>query len=216
MVIGVARLESRETISNRLRTRLSRLPSSSFVSARLPLLAALLALFVGGGSALAQSTAAPRAAPPAPSEAEQVTQLMRDKQPQAALDRVDGFLEKRPRDAQLRFLRGVILSDLGRGTDAVGVFEQLIRDFPELPEPYNNLAVLVASQGRYEHARGLLHQAITAQPNYVTAYENLGDLHVAMAIDAYQQASKLLPNDAGLQGKLKLARDFGSQVRAPR
>lgn len=162
------------------------------------------------------STLAPLIPPPPPSEAEQVTRLMRERRLDDALARVDEFLAARPRDAQLRFLRGVILSDLGRAGDAVPVFEQLIADYPELPEPYNNLAVLIAAQGRYEQARNLLHQAITAQPNYVTAYENLGDLHVAMAIDAYQRASKLQPADAHLQGKLKLAREFGTQLRGAR
>jgi Flp pilus assembly protein TadD len=177
--------------------------------------AATLAL-AGPIAAQTTITAPPKTTPLPPTDVETVTTLMRSKHLDAALARVDSLLEKKPRDAQLRFLRGVVLSDLGRATDAVGVFELLIQDFPELPEPYNNLAVLVAAQGRYEQARNLLHQAISAQPNYVTAYENLGDLHVALAIDSYQRAAKLMPNDAALQGKLKLARDFGTQVRTPR
>lgn len=191
------------------------------VAFHFPLRSAVLApamALVLAGPAIAQTTitAPPKSTPLPPTDVEQITRLMRDKQLDAALARVESLLEKKPRDAQLRFLRGVILSDLARKPDAIAMFEQLIQDFPELPEPYNNLAVLVASQGRYEQARNLLHQAISAQPNYVTAHENLGDLYVAMAIDTYQRAAKLTPNDAALQGKLKLARDLGTQVRPPR
>jgi Flp pilus assembly protein TadD len=165
-----------------------------------------------GGTAAAQ---APTVAAP-PSEREEIARLVREKQLEAALARADAFLAKSPRDAQVRFVRGVILADQGKSADAIAAFESLIQDFPELPEPYNNLAVLLAAQGRYEQARALLQRAIDAQPNYVTAYENLGDLHIAMAVDAYQRGAKLAPNDASLARKLALAREIGARLRAAR
>lgn len=175
----------------------------------LPIAAGLLAL---GLAAAAQVPVAP--APPA--EREEIARLAREKQFEAALARADAFLAKSPRDAQVRFLRGVILADQGKTADAIAVFESLMQDFPELPEPYNNLAVLAAAQGHYEQARRLLQQAIDAQPNYVTAYENLGDLHIALAIEAYERGVRLAPNDASLARKLALARDIGDKLRAPR
>lgn len=186
------------------------------------LLRGVLGVLVAAPLALAGTVAAqtinspPKTVPLPPTDVEQVTALLKDKRLDEALGRLDSLLEKKPRDAQLRFLRGVVLSDLGRVAEAVPVFESLIQDFPELPEPYNNLAVLIAAQGRYEQARNLLHQSISAQPNYVTAYENLGDLYVAMAIDSYQRGARLMPGNAALQGKLKLARDFGTQMQTPR
>jgi Flp pilus assembly protein TadD len=173
------------------------------------LIAASLIVF-GGAAAQAPTVAAP------PSEREEISRLLREKQLDAALARADAFLGKSPRDAQIRFVRGVILADQGKSADAITAFEALIQDFPELPEPYNNLAVLLAAQGRYEQARVMLQRAIDAQPNYVTAHENLGDLHVAMAADAYQRGAKLAPNDASLARKLGLARDIGSRLRATR
>lgn len=169
-------------------------------------------LLAYGGVAAAQ---APTASAP-PSEREEIARLVREKQLDAALARADTFLAKSPRDAQVRFLRGVILADQGKPAEAIEVFESLMRDFPELPEPYNNLAVLLAAQGRYEQARSLLQQAIDAQPNYLTAYENLGDLHIALAADAYQRGAKLAPNDASLARKLALAREIGTRLRAAR
>jgi Flp pilus assembly protein TadD len=163
-----------------------------------------------GSAAQAPAVSAP------PSEREEIARLVREKQLDAALARADAFLATSPRDAQIRFLRGVILADQSKAAEAIAVFESLVQDFPELPEPYNNVAVLLAAQGRYERARTLLQQAIDAQPNYVTAYENLGDLYVALATDAYQRGAKLAPNDASLARKLALAREIGGKLRAAR
>jgi Flp pilus assembly protein TadD len=151
-----------------------------------------------------------------PTEAEEITRLVREKDLPGALARADAFLVKNPRDLQVRFLRGVILSDQNKTADAVTAFETLTQDFPELPEPYNNLAVLRANQGELELARSLLQQALTAQPNYVTAYENLGDVYVSLAAEAYQRAIKLDPNNRAAQTKLTLAREISAKLRAVR
>jgi Flp pilus assembly protein TadD len=172
-----------------------------------PLLAAALAL-----DALAQTGVV--AVPPTP--AEEINRLMRAGDLAGALARAEALLQKEPRNLQVRFLRGVILSDQGRTEQAVAAFEALTQDFPELPEPYNNLAVLHAGQGRLEQARALLQRAIDAQPNYVTAHENLGDLYIALAAESYQRALKLDPNNRAVQSKLALARDIGAKLRATR
>jgi Flp pilus assembly protein TadD len=178
----------------------------------------LLAAFATGlaAPAAAQIAPSPTAVPQPPTPAEEITRLMRAGDLPAALARADAVLVKSPRDLQIRFLRAVILSDQGRTADAVTAFESLTQDFPELPEPYNNLAVLHAGQGQLERARALLQQAIAAQPNYVTAHENLGDLYVSLAADAYQRALKLDPNNRSAQAKLTLAREIGVKLRAVR
>ncbi len=164
--------------------------------------------------AAAQTQTRPLAPVAPPTEQSEIARLIQSKELIAALQRADAFLLKNPRDAQVRFLRGVILSEQGKAADAIGVFETLTQDFPELPEPYNNLAVLYASQGRYEPARVLLERAIEAQPGYITAHENLGDLHVALATQAYQKAGKLDPNNRTVQAKLTLAREIGTKLTA--
>jgi Flp pilus assembly protein TadD len=110
----------------------------------------------------------------------------------------------------------VILIDLGRRPEATDALVLLTQDFPELPEPYNNLAVLAAAQGGLARAEHLLQQALTAQPNFVTAQENLGDLYVAMAAEAFERASKLDPANSALKSKLALARDLTSKLKATR
>src|SRR5271165_2270104 len=140
---------------------------------------ALAALALGAvlsGAACAQGAPWTQLTPEPKTAAAEVATLVRQGKPLQALQRADTELEHKPRDAQLRFLRGVALSDLGRQAEASLAFESLSQDFPELPEPYNNLAVIEASKGRLEQAERLLLQSLAAQPQYVTAEENLGDL----------------------------------------
>src|SRR5262249_1558394 len=149
-------------------------------------------------------------------EPEEIKRLMKEKDLPGALTRAEAFLVKNPRDLQVRFLRAIIFTDQNRTDDAVAAFESLTQDFPELPEPYNNLAVLSANQGQLDLARTLLQQALIAQPNYVTAYENLGDVYVSLAAEAYQRALKLEPNNTAAQSKLTLAREISAKLRAVR
>lgn len=121
-----------------------------------------------------------------------------------ALERTDRYLEKNPQDAQARFIKGLILGDQGRTADAIGVFSALTEDYPELPEPYNNLAVLHASQNNYAAAQDALERAILAHPDYATAHENLGDIHAALAARAYGRALALDAKNASARNKQAL------------
>lgn len=126
----------------------------------------------------------------------------------AALDRTDRFLLQNPQDAQARFLKGLIIADQGKTNDAIAVFNGLTEDYPELPEPYNNLAVLYASQGQYEAAKNALEMAIRAHPGYATAHENLGDIHAKMAAIAYDKALALDSANTTAKAKLTLIRNM--------
>ena len=66
-----------------------------------------------------------------------------------AMAEVDRLLAESPGDAETRFLKGILYADMGRSQQAIEVFAGLTHDFPELPEPYNNLAVLFAEQGEF-------------------------------------------------------------------
>jgi len=97
-------------------------------------------------------------------------------------------LDKNPQDPQMRLLGSRILEAQGQGAQAMVTLESLTLDFPELPEPHNNLAVLYARQGRMQDALASLNRAVAARPDYTVALENLGDLYLSMALQAYQQA----------------------------
>jgi Flp pilus assembly protein TadD len=122
---------------------------------------------------------------------QEASQLYKQGQLERALERVNAYIAGRPRDARGRFLKGLILTDQNRRDEAIKVFTELTQDFPELPEPYNNLAVLYAAQGQYDRARSLLEAAINAHPGYATAHENLGDIYARMASQSYTKALQL-------------------------
>jgi Tfp pilus assembly protein PilF len=82
-----------------------------------------------------------------------------------------------------------------------------------LPEPYNNLAVIQASQGQLDRARTLLETALAIRPDYATAHENVGDIYLQMSLDAYQRAAKLQPSNRNLGNKLTLTRELLAKTR---
>lgn len=137
-----------------------------------------------------------------------VNRLVRAGQNSEALAKADQYLANKPRDPQMRFLKGVILAETGRSADAIATFVKLTEEFPELPEPYNNLAVLYAGQSQFDKARIALEMAIRTNPSYATAHENLGDVYAKLASQAYSKALQLDNNNAGVPPKLALIRNL--------
>ena len=137
-----------------------------------------------------------------------VNRLVRAGQVAEALNKADQFLAAKPRDPQMRFLKGVILTETGKANEAIATFVKLTEEFPELPEPYNNLAVLYASQNQFDKARSALEMAIRTNPSYATAHENLGDVYAKLASQAYSKALQLDGSNAGVPPKLALIRNL--------
>jgi len=141
-------------------------------------------------------------------ELQDIQNLLKQGNQGQALDRANAYLVTHPKDAQVRFLKGVALTEQNKTAEAIKVFTALTEDFPELPEPYNNLAVLYASQQQYDKARQALEMAIQTHPSYATAHENLGDIYAKMASVAYDRALKLDKSNAAAQTKLSLIKDI--------
>ena len=136
------------------------------------------------------------------------SQLYKDGNRTAALSRLNDHLADHPRDSRARFLKGVILTEENRAQEAIEVFAALAEDFPELPEPHNNLAVLYAARGEYERARQSLEMAIRTYPGYAIAHENLGDIYATLASQAYDKALQLDAGNASARRKLALVREL--------
>ena len=147
---------------------------------------------------------------------QEASRLFRSGQQAQALQRVDNFLRGNPKDARARFLKGLILTEQNKANDAIGIFTGLTEDYPELPEPFNNLAVLYASLGQYDKARTALEMAIRTHPSYTAAHENLGDIYAKMASQAYDKALQLDKNNTAAQTKLKLINELFSGSARPR
>jgi Flp pilus assembly protein TadD len=137
-----------------------------------------------------------------------VRQLMRSGRLPEALVKADRYIAARPRDPQMRFLKGVIQSESGRTAEAIETFTGLTQDYPELSEPYNNLAVLYAGQSEFAKARAALEAASRTNPGYAIAHENLGDIHAQLASQAYSRAQQLDPRNASVRPKLALIRQL--------
>jgi len=151
-------------------------------------------------------------------EIQEISQLFKQGQNEPAMSRVNEYLVTHPKDAQARFLKGLILTEQNKTMDAIRIFNDLTVDFPELPEPYNNLAVLYAQQGQYEKAKTALEMAIRTHPSYATAHENLGDIYAKMATIAYDKALQLDKSNSSAQTKLALVKELFSgnrSVKAP-
>jgi Flp pilus assembly protein TadD len=144
-----------------------------------------------------------------------VTKLVSAKQLKEALIDADRYLESKPKDPQMRFIKGVILTEMGQSADAISLFTTLTQDYPELPEPYNNLAVLYAADNQFVQARIALEMAIRTNPSYATAHENLGDVYVKLASQSYSQALQLEPNKTTVQPKLALIRTMFGPAAKP-
>ena len=171
----------------------------------LPRLLRLLALtaLVGAGQAYANDYA-------------EITQLLKTGKAAEALTKADQRLAESPRDPQLRFLRGVAQADSGKQNDAIATFTKLTEEYPELPEPYNNLAVLYANQNQLDKSRAALEMAIRTNPSYATAHENLGDIYAKLASQAYSKALQLDGSNASsVRPKLALIRNlFTAETRS--
>ena len=132
-----------------------------------------------------------------------------------ALEQVDKYLAGKPKDAQGRFLKGIVLTEMNRPTEAIAIFSKLTEDYPELPEPYNNLAVIYAQQKQYDKAKQALEMAIRTHPSYATAHENLGDIYARLASQAYDKALQIDSSNSSAQNKLALIRDLMSTASRP-
>ncbi|HSI59299.1 MAG TPA: tetratricopeptide repeat protein [Ideonella sp.] len=176
-----------------------------------------LACAIGLGASLVAPVAAQGSAPASTagavstaSEAAEIQRLIRDGQHAQALKLIDDALAKNPKDPQMRFRRGVALSMLDRKTEALAVFQKLVEDQPDMPAPYNNMAVIYGAQGEYEKARSALERAIRTNPAYATAYQNLGDVYAQLASQAYSKALQLDKSDPSVPPKLALLRELTS------
>jgi len=116
--------------------------------------------------------------------------LIRERLASEATRRAD----RRPgADVQLAFLHARALAAAGDIDAASRQYEAMTRQYPELPEPWNNLAALYVQLGQLERARQALQTALAIAPQYGIAHANLADVHLMMAAAAYTSAA-----DAGV------------------
>ena len=181
------------------------LPTSMNIFKKMAALLALCGVLVGTGWPLVAQA----------DEYADVNKLVSGRKLGEALIKANAYLADKPRDPQMRFIKGVIFTDMGQPAEAMAIFAQLNQDYPELPEPYNNLAVLYAGQGQFDKARTALEMAIRTNPSYATAHENLGDVYMQLAGQSYAKSLQFEPRNAGIPAKLALIRSMFSPPAKP-
>lgn len=140
----------------------------------------------------------------------ELDRLLKEGKTRQALEWVEQRLTANPDQPTLALVKGVLLAESQRNEDAKQVFQDLILKYPQLPEPYNNLAVLYAREGDLSKARATLELAIKSNPAYAIAYENLGDIYARLANESYARALNLQPGGNSVSPKLRLIRQVVS------
>lgn len=119
---------------------------------------------------------------------------------EAALE-ANRYISEHPGDTQARFVRGLALARSGRSDSAITLFRELSDEYPDLAEPLNNLGVLYAQKGDFLQASDALEKAAKINPEHGPAQENLGDVYVALARDAFEKAAALEQNNSAVRQK---------------
>jgi Flp pilus assembly protein TadD len=146
------------------------------------------------------------AAAAAASLADEVGRLLADGRTADALQRSQQALLVAPRDAQTRFVHGVVLMEVGRDAEALEQFTRIAQEYPELPEPLNNIALLHARGGRLDAARLALESALRNDPGHRAARANLAEVHLMLAVAAWEQLAQAGPLDARQARRLEAVR----------
>ena len=164
--------------------------------------AALLALALGSAQAATQMEQLAKQMHPSEFPA-QIEKLLNSGKAAQALELADLGIRKNERSPQLRFMRAVALENLTRSEEAVRELKQLIIDYPEIPEPYNNLAAILAAQGNLDRAQSLVERSLALRPSFALAYDNLGQIYLAKARNAFDSALANAPGNRTIEKKLR-------------
>jgi tetratricopeptide (TPR) repeat protein len=119
-----------------------------------------------------------------------VEKLVKARKFEDAIDLINTQLKKTPRNVQLRFVKARVQIEMRQFTQAKKTLIEITQQFPELPEPYNNLAAIAANQRNWIEARDYLELALKLRPSYAIASANLGELYIRLGAQAYEDASK--------------------------
>ena len=135
-----------------------------------------------------------------PSDVEKL--LKKHKYPEA-IDLINTHIQKTPRNVQLRFLKARLQIELNQLDLAKKTLIEITQQFPELPEPYNNLAALAANQDHWIEARDYLELALKLRPSYAVASANLGEVYIRLGAQAYENAAQAQPNQRQYSNRAK-------------
>lgn len=92
-------------------------------------------------------------------------------------------------DVQLLFLEARALAAMGNTSQSLEIYRNMTFNYPELPEPWNNMAVLQLQVGSLDEALNSLQSALAIRPNYAIANRNLGLIYTYLAKRSFEKAA---------------------------
>ena len=87
------------------------------------------------------------------SNLEEIKLLLKNGKYSRAEKLINKSIETTPNNPEFLFYKGIIETNIGKSNEAIDTFRNLTENFPELPEPFNNLAVLYAEKGEFKLAK---------------------------------------------------------------
>nr|WP_217451104.1 tetratricopeptide repeat protein [Comamonas jiangduensis] len=125
-----------------------------------------------------------------PSPTAEVAKLLEQGKLSEAAQRAQNHLKQNANDVPMRFLQGVIATEQRKYDQAIQIFTALTQDYPGLPEPYNNLAVVYAAKGEERKAAKCLSRPFAPTPA-TPPRMRIWATYARMASDAYAKALQL-------------------------
>ena len=136
---------------------------------------------------------------------EDLQTLVVEKKYSRAIEAGERMLGEHPQWPDVQFLTAYAYQLNKQSDKATAMYQQLISQRPELPEPRNNLAMIYLQKGDYDAASRLLVEAINTHNSYATAYQNLSRIYTGIASEAYRRALSESKEPAKYAHKIELA-----------
>ncbi len=136
--------------------------------------------------------------------------LVQARRPEEALAEYNAALQLNPNLTAARFNAAILLSDLGRVDEARDLLAALVAANPNDLEARMQLAEMLARRGMLTEALAQLDEVVARDPSRPEAYAKMGNVFRSgdrpdLAIDAYQKAVQLKPQDAVAAANMALA-----------
>ncbi|ETD69199.1 hypothetical protein V757_09360 [Pelistega indica] len=108
----------------------------------------------------------------------------------AKLKKPQGNITQPTVNVQLLFLEARAYAGKGDIQKAMSIYRDMTSKYPELAEPWNNMAAIQINIGSLEEALESLKMAIAIRPNYPIANQNIGLIYTALAKQSFETAAR--------------------------
>lgn len=136
------------------------------------------------------------------------------------LTEIDAEAAAHPKVAVNHYVRGWVLSHLGRSEDAVAAYDAAVKLDPKLVDALYDCGVVLSDLGRLDEALARWNAATEADPRHIDAFYNAAQTYYnrhqyRQALERWQKAQALDPGDFDIAKKvLQALNGLGDKKRA--